>query len=118
MIERLRPKWLSTFTDAVRPGGVALMFLFITVLPLLFAIIELGIEGAGVKLAGVLASYFKAVPDIYYNTLQIMFTVYVAGKSSEAIANKVTNNNHQKVVEEPILEPTGPVKGHEDGIIN
>lgn len=74
----------------VRPGGVALMFLVITILPLIFALIELGLDGVGSKLAGVLAAYFKAVPDIYYNTLQVMFLAYVAGKSGEKIATSIS----------------------------
>jgi len=84
-----RPQWLKVLTEIVRPGGVALMFLVITILPLLFAILEVGIEGVGIRMATVLASYFKAVPDIYYNTLQIMFSVYVAGKSSEKISENI-----------------------------
>jgi hypothetical protein len=118
LTQYFKPKWLSVLTDMVRPGGVALMFLFITILPLLFAIIELGIEGAGTKLAGVLAAYFKAVPDIYYNTLQIMFGVYVAGKSGEVIAGKVSDSKKATVADPIIEEPDGPAKGREDGIIS
>jgi hypothetical protein len=87
--EDSRPRWLQVFSETVRPGGVALMFFFLTILPLIFAIIELGIEGAGTKLAGVLAAYFKAVPDVYYTTLQVLFVAYVAGKSGERVADSI-----------------------------
>jgi hypothetical protein len=85
----IKPRWLSVFTDIVRPGGIALMFCFITVLPLVFAIIELGVKGAGARLAGVLAGYFQAVPDTYYSTIQVLFVAFVAGKSGEAIATSI-----------------------------
>jgi hypothetical protein len=117
----IKPKWLSVLTDMVRPGGVALMFLFLTVLPLIFSILELGFEGTGTKLAGVLAAYFKAVPDIYYTTLQVMFVGYVAGKSGEVIASQMSDKKKisTPATPEPVLETTGPLKGREnDGLVN
>lgn len=91
MLDFTKPRWLNILTDMVRPGGVALMFLVITILPLIFAFVEIGLEGIGFKMAGVLTAYFKAVPDIYYNTLQVMFLAYVAGKSGEKIAGSFAN---------------------------
>lgn len=93
----IKPKWLHTLTDMVRPGGVALMFLVITILPILFAMLEIGLDGIGVKMASVLASYFKAVPDIYYTTLQVMFSVYVAGKSTEIVSSNLSKKRDVKV---------------------
>lgn len=87
-----RPKWMQGFIDMVRPSGVALMFLVITILPLIFALVEIGIEGVGVRMANVLASYFRAVPNVFYDTLQIMFIAYVAGKSGEKITDKIMSN--------------------------
>jgi hypothetical protein len=86
-----RPRWLRIFADLVRPGGVTLMLLFLTIIPLIFAILELGIEGVGIRLAGVLAGYFKAIPDAFYTTLQVLFLGYVAGKSGEAISRNISN---------------------------
>ena len=115
----MKPKWLSVLTDMVRPGGVALMFLFLTVLPLILSVLELGIDGTGAKIAGVLAAYFKAVPDIYYTTLQVMFVGYVAGKSGEVIATKISQGKTASAPEpEPTLEPTGPLKGRDNGLNN
>lgn len=85
----IKPNWLCLFNDLVRPGGVALMFFFITILPLIFALLELGIQGTGARLAGVLAGYFKAIPDTYYTTIQVLFGVFVAGKSGEIITNNL-----------------------------
>lgn len=97
MLEFEKPRWLNILTEMVRPGGVALMFLVITTLPLIFAIIELGLDGVGFKMAGVLTAYFKAVPDVYYNTLQVMFLAYVAGKSGEKIAGSLANKKEVTV---------------------
>lgn len=87
----IKPKWLYTFTDFVRPGGIALMFFFITILPLIFAFAELGVKGVGTKLAGVLAGYFQAIPDIYYTTIQVLFVGYAAAKSGEVISGNIAN---------------------------
>ena len=86
----IKPKWMCIFTDLVRPGGVALMFCFITILPLIFAMLELGFHDTGTRLAGVLAGYFKAIPDVYYTTIQVLFLGFVAGKSAEAVTTKLT----------------------------
>lgn len=88
-MDYIKPRWASLFTDIVRPSGIALMFAVITILPLLFAILELGINGVGIRLATVMASYFTAIPEIFYTTLQVMFVGYIAGKSSEVVAGKL-----------------------------
>ena len=116
----IKPKWLSILTDLVRPGGIALMFMFITILPLIFALLELGIKGSGIVLASVLSEYFKAVPDVYYTTIQVMFVGYVAGKSGEIIATKVSDGKKAAagIVDDTVLEPTGPAKGRNDELVN
>lgn len=91
----IKPRWMCIFNDLVRPGGVALMFFFITILPLIFALLELGIKGLGTTLAGVLSGYFKAIPDIFYTTLQVMFVGFIAGKSAETVTNKITEGKTQ-----------------------
>ena len=83
------PQWIINLTALVRPGGVALMFLLITVFPIIFALFEIGIEGVGNRMAGTIAGYFQAIPEIFYDTLQIMFMAYVLGKSGEKIAEQV-----------------------------
>jgi hypothetical protein len=90
MPEYIKPKWINMFSDLVRPVGVSLMFFFITILPLICALLELGIRGTGSVLAGVLAGYFKAIPDVFYTTIQVLFLGFVAGKSAEAVTGKIT----------------------------
>jgi hypothetical protein len=88
--EYIKPRWIQIMTDVVRPGGVLMMFFIISVLPLIFSILEIGIKGVGTQLAGVMAGYYDAIPDIFYTTLQVMFVGYVAGKSTEVVSSNLS----------------------------
>lgn len=83
------PQWISNLAAMVRPGGVALMFLLITLFPIMFAFIEIAFKNTGVRIAATIAGYFQAIPEIFYTTLQVMFAVYVAGKSSEIVSGNI-----------------------------
>lgn len=83
------PQWITNLASMVRPGGVALMFLIITIFPIMFALVEIAFHGTGIRIAMTISGYFQAVPEIFYTTLQVMFIAYVAGKSAERVAENV-----------------------------
>lgn len=85
------PRWLDIFIKLVRPGALALMVGLLVFGGLFFAGLELFIQGAGERAATVFVSFFRAMDDNYYTTVQVMFTVYVAGRSGQAIATSISD---------------------------
>lgn len=93
------PQWITNISALARPVGIILMFLLITIFPLVFAIIEIMFSGTGNRIAATIAGFFQAIPEIFYETLQIMFIAYVAGKSAERVANNIGNRRGAPVVQ-------------------
>ncbi len=83
------PPWLDKFIKLVRPGSLAAMVGLLVFGGLAFAALEFAFPTRGEQAATVFISFFRAMDDNYYTTLQVMFTAYVFGKSGEAVATSV-----------------------------
>lgn len=75
------PAWQAAIIRLVRPVGVAFMFGMLTVSAVLFALLEGPLPGVGARMAGTMAAYFEAIPDIYYWSLIAMYGAYTAARS-------------------------------------
>lgn len=82
------PAWLEKFAAVVRPGSLALMVLLLVFGGFGFAITEFFSPGSGERAMKVFVGFFAAMDDNYYNTIQVMFTTYVIGRSGQAIAKE------------------------------
>jgi len=105
------PPWLDKFAAMVRPGALASMVGLLVMGGLLFALIELILPGQGEKAAEVFVSFFRAMDDDYYTTIQVMFTAYVFGRSGEKVATSISEARVAKaeVEAEAEAEKDGPV---------
>ena len=81
-----RPRWLDIFIALVRPGSLAAMMVVLLLGGFIFAAVELFSPGAGARASAVFVGFFEAMDDNYYDTIQVMFTTYVIGRSGQAIA--------------------------------
>lgn len=84
------PRWLDIFIKLVRPGSLAAMVGLLVFGGLIFAMVEFFFPTAGARAADVFVNFFRAMDDNYYTTIQVMFTAYVVGRSSQAIAESVS----------------------------
>ena len=62
------------------------MFALLVFGGLLFGGIEFISPGSGERAMKVFVGFFAAMDDNYYDTLKVMFTTYVIGRSGQAIA--------------------------------
>lgn len=81
------PPWQAAIIRLVRPVGVALMFLMLTLAGLLFAIVEGVAPGAGVRMAAAMAGYFGAIPTEFYVTLGVMYGAYTFARTVQAVGS-------------------------------
>lgn len=56
-----------------------------------FAAVEFFFPQAGDRAMKVFVGFFAAMDDNYYDTIKVMFTTYVIGRSGQAIAKDFAN---------------------------
>ena len=91
------PKWLETFTALVRPGSLLAMVAMLVLGGFLFSTVEFFSPGSGARAMAVFVGYFEAMSEDFYDTIQVMFTTYVLGRSGQAIAKDFAGASVQKV---------------------
>ena len=91
------PKWLERFTALVRPGSLFALVALLVLGGFIFAAVEFFSPGSGERAMKVFVGFFGAMSDDYYDTVQVMFTTYVIGRSGQAIAKDFATASVEKV---------------------
>lgn len=90
-MEKCTPRWVDRLNKTVRPMSLALLVSLLVFGGIGFAIVEFLFPGRGAAASEVFISFFRAMDDNYYTTIQVMFTAFVFAKSGEAVATAVSD---------------------------
>lgn len=94
--ENAFPKSIRYFVKLARPGSMVAMFSLLVLGGLIFSVVEFFSPGSGSRASKVFTETLSSFPDIYYTTLQVMFTAYVVGRSGQGIATTIMSSSKPK----------------------